>query len=177
MNDHPTTYAYAVALGSTFVLSIILIPLCRVMALKLDIVDKPGGRKEHQSVTPLLGGLAMYLASMAVVFLMTFFFEFTSVRTDQLFELHFLFLGGTVIFLTGLLDDVIKRKKELAYYYKLLGQVIAIALAMLIMGKDQFHNIIGGKGHMKDYAYLVFFLLWILTTINSFNCGGSAVRA
>jgi UDP-GlcNAc:undecaprenyl-phosphate GlcNAc-1-phosphate transferase len=170
--DQRTT-TYAIALVVSFGLALVSIPLCRWIALKLDIVDKPGGRKEHRKVTPLLGGLGMYLASLGTVVLMAAFLEDEPVRESthvtSLWDLHFLFLGATVIFLTGLLDDVIKRKKELAYYYKLMGQVVAIGLAMLIMSNGHLDNVLKGNGHLRDYAYLFFFLLWLLTTINSFN--------
>ena len=43
---------FAVALG----VSLLAVPLCRRLALAFGVVDKPGGRKTHEKVTPLLGG-------------------------------------------------------------------------------------------------------------------------
>ncbi|MBW2651237.1 MAG: hypothetical protein JRC66_09630, partial [Deltaproteobacteria bacterium] len=46
----------------SFSLSVILTPVMRLVALKLKIVDIPGGRKIHEKVTPLLGGVAIVVA-------------------------------------------------------------------------------------------------------------------
>lgn len=40
----------------------VLILLMRRLAYRFDIVDCPGGRKQHEHPTPTVGGLAMYLA-------------------------------------------------------------------------------------------------------------------
>src|ERR1039458_4824621 len=39
----------------------ILILLLRRVAHRLDIVDRPGGRKHHEHPTPTVGGLAMFM--------------------------------------------------------------------------------------------------------------------
>jgi UDP-GlcNAc:undecaprenyl-phosphate GlcNAc-1-phosphate transferase len=50
-----------------------------------------------------------------------------------------------------------------------MGQVAAIALAMLIVTRPTVDAILLGDHNAKHYIYLLFFLLWILTTTNSFN--------
>ena len=168
-------YFYGFALGSSFLLSfLIFIPFCRWLALKLDIVDKPGGRKEHLKVTPLLGGLGVFLASVVTFLLLVYLIDVWTICGVDSRDLDFsrytaIFIGGIIVFLTGILDDVIKRKKELAYYYKLIGQVAAILLAMLVVAREPMDRILAGEEHIRDYVYLLFFLLWLLTTINSFN--------
>ncbi len=41
--------------------------VARAAAPKLGVVDRPGGRKQHLRTTPLLGGVAVYLAFLAIV--------------------------------------------------------------------------------------------------------------
>lgn len=41
-------------------------PLCRWLALRLGIVDQPGGRKQHGESVPLLGGLAVFSGLLVV---------------------------------------------------------------------------------------------------------------
>jgi undecaprenyl-phosphate alpha-N-acetylglucosaminyl 1-phosphatetransferase len=47
----------------------ILILLLRRVAHRLDIVDRPGGRKHHEHPTPTVGGLAMFIAVLAALFI------------------------------------------------------------------------------------------------------------
>ena len=47
----------------------ILILLLRKVAHRLDIVDRPGGRKQHEHPTPMVGGLAMFIAVLAALFI------------------------------------------------------------------------------------------------------------
>ncbi len=173
MSIDNTTLIHTLAIGVALFFSALLMPACLRLALKLDIVDKPGGRKEHRSVTPLLGGLGVFLACLlAIIFMWAFIKDrYLDEFPDGVWNKNFtrLFLGSTVLFITGLIDDVIKRKTEMPYYYKLLGQVAAISLAMLVLAKSQMDSIFIGEGDAGDYIYLLFFLLWLLTTINSFN--------
>lgn len=168
-----TTTIHTLAIAVALVFSALLMPACRSLAMSLDIVDKPGGRKEHLKVTPLLGGLGVFVACLlAIVFMWAFLRDRAVVGFPDgawTKKLTTVFLGSTILFITGLIDDVIKRKTEMPYYYKLLGQVAAISLAMLVMAKTHMDNVFIGEGDASDYAYLIFFLLWLLTTINSFN--------
>lgn len=45
----------------------ILILLLRKLAHRLDIVDHPGGRKQHEHPTPTVGGLAMFVAVLVAL--------------------------------------------------------------------------------------------------------------
>jgi len=45
----------------SLLVSTALIVLLRYMALRLDILDHPGGRKHHEHPTPTVGGLAMFI--------------------------------------------------------------------------------------------------------------------
>jgi UDP-GlcNAc:undecaprenyl-phosphate GlcNAc-1-phosphate transferase len=47
----------------------ILILLLRKVAHRLDIMDRPGGRKRHEHPTPMVGGLAMFIAVLASLFI------------------------------------------------------------------------------------------------------------
>lgn len=42
--------------------ALLLVPVLRPLAVRLALVDRPGGRKQHQSSTPLVGGFAIFLA-------------------------------------------------------------------------------------------------------------------
>jgi UDP-GlcNAc:undecaprenyl-phosphate/decaprenyl-phosphate GlcNAc-1-phosphate transferase len=86
------------------------------VARRLGVLDTPGARKVHAVATPLLGGAAVYAAFAATVL-----FNFAFSR-----PLKGVALGATIIVTIGILDDVFDVPARL----KLLGQVIAVAVAM-----------------------------------------------
>src|SRR5450759_428348 len=45
----------------------ILILLLRKVAHRLDIMDRPSGRKRHEHPTPMVGGLAMFIAVLTAL--------------------------------------------------------------------------------------------------------------
>jgi len=68
--------------GAAFVLSLVFglywTPLIRKAALQLGIVDKPDGLlKQHETVTPYLGGVAVYMAFLLSVGVFTDFSQET----------------------------------------------------------------------------------------------------
>src|SRR4051794_36332152 len=50
-----------------FLLSAVLCGVVRRLAPRLGLVDKPGGRKAHARVTPLGGGVAIWLTTVLVL--------------------------------------------------------------------------------------------------------------
>ena len=45
---------------SAFVLTTFLVPLVKLLAVRIGAVDKPNARKVHQKIMPRMGGLAIY---------------------------------------------------------------------------------------------------------------------
>lgn len=166
-------YIYALLFVFTFVISFILTPLCRTLAIRLNIVDQPGERKIHQVSKPYLGGLAIYLTmtlvlGLGVVAALYFLpnnpnlpLEVTPYLPNVrkvLPKIIALLLGGTIIFLLGLWDDI----KRLSPLLKLIGQIIA-AVLVVSMGirLDLFINNHWISGFLT--------VLWIVAITNSFN--------
>ena len=46
----------------SFALSVLFVWLLKPVAVQLGLVDHPGGHKTHTEETPLIGGVAIYLA-------------------------------------------------------------------------------------------------------------------
>ena len=61
-----TQYLTPVAIA--FLVSITLLLVLRPVAFSLGLLDVPGGRKTHSGEVPVIGGIAMFLASLAVRF-------------------------------------------------------------------------------------------------------------
>ena len=146
-----------------FVASLLLTPLCIRAAGLLGVVDKPGGRKQHGRVTPLFGGVAVFLAcgiGLAVIL------QQAGQRTDidlRFGDISQVLWGALVLFVIGLVDDIFKD--SLGFLPKLVGQVIGVVVLTWPQPKILFSG--GGTG--LQWVYFVFLLLWYLTIVNSFN--------
>lgn len=90
-----------------FMLTILLTPLIKKLAIRIGAVDKPNQRKVHMKVMPRLGGLAIYISFIAGVLLL---------QPDNPHSLPIL-LGSLIIVLTGIIDDI----RELSPRVKLIA--------------------------------------------------------
>ena len=114
----------------SFVLCIIFTPICRVIALRLDLVDAPDeARKLHTTPTPRVGGLAIVLAYASALGFMLLI----PPSNEQLHIQHYALLRvllppAMLIFLVGLLDDLV----TLSAVQKLAGQVFACVTAAVL---------------------------------------------
>ena len=134
---------FAIALLEAFVLSLFMTYGVRRLAIKLDIVDRPGERKMQKVPVPLLGGISIYLSFNLVIlanltalvlarqlddgWLNQNVLAFLGDSTIQ--PLIGIFAGGFLIFLLGIVDDI----KALSPEIKLSGQIVA-ALVLVLSG-------------------------------------------
>jgi UDP-GlcNAc:undecaprenyl-phosphate GlcNAc-1-phosphate transferase len=91
---------------SFFIIAVIIVlagtPLARVIALRFNVVDKPDRRKIHHAPTPYLGGLFIYIA----IVLSGYFATKNLITIEPIYPI-FLFASLSLVFLAGLLDDLI----------------------------------------------------------------------
>jgi len=164
----------------SLILSLLLTPWAKKLAIKFKVLDYPGERKLQDKPIPLLGGLAIFLAflvTIAVNLLILFilksspaFFNLlpsalgtTLMRNFPRFlkvlpQLIGILLGGTVILLIGLIDDV----KGLKPRTKILGQVVAILLLITLGVRITLFI-------PNFYIGSFITLIWMLAIINAFN--------
>ncbi|MQR94816.1 glycosyltransferase family 4 protein [Fictibacillus phosphorivorans] len=144
-----------IAFISCFFIALFITPLVSYLAKKIGAVDKPNKRKVHSEVKPRLGGLAIYVAFLAGLFLLPIDNHTTT----------FIFLSTLIIVITGVLDDMY----ELSAKQKLLGQFLSAFV--LIYG-----------GFVIDYITIPYFglvelqlmsipltLFWFIGLINAIN--------
>jgi len=99
METHAVVFFVALALG------LVVTPLCGVLAARLGILDVPNARKVRTRPTPLLGGLAVFIAFSlpTILFLQPVILFLQPVIPLQLTLLLF---GAAAFGLIGLFDDV-----------------------------------------------------------------------
>ncbi len=110
---------YVLILASALILAVGATPLVQRLARRTGMVDKPSARKVHSVPTPLLGGLAIYLAVIVALVLLGDRFYVNQVAG--------IFLGATLMSFLGLWDD----RRGLSPWIKLGGQFVAAGIVTL----------------------------------------------
>ena len=135
-----------------------IIPKIRNISLRFNLTDTPGVRSSHSNTTPSFGGVAFYISYIIALFFLQFFFENQVSLT--------LLVGISVLFFTGLFDDIANLRAKVKFF----GQFLGVAL---LMSQPDF-RIISMHGFLGIYeiplvvsvAGSMFFLLGL---INAFN--------
>jgi UDP-GlcNAc:undecaprenyl-phosphate GlcNAc-1-phosphate transferase len=99
-----------------------LTPVCRALALKLKVLDRPDWRKIHDQPTPLLGGAAVFVAFSAALLLNNVFLP----------GMKSLLFGATLIFVMGLIDDIKPVPALLKFFLQ-----VGISLVVVFVGDIQ----------------------------------------
>ena len=129
----------------------VVTPLMRKLAVRLGMIDLPGGRKIHNQATPLLGGLAIYLGFLAGVLL----------RLGSLTVYLPIFISASFIMIVGLIDDY----AGLSATSRMVCQLLA-ALFIIYFG---FRVSFIPGGFWKDPIEVLITLIWILGVTNAYN--------
>ena len=136
----------------SFLAASFLTPLCRALALKFSILDRPDWRKIHDQPTPLLGGVAVFVAFSLALFLNNVFLP----------GMKSLLLGATMIFVMGLLDDV----KPIPALLKFILQV-AISLVVIVAG--DIHLTFFYHSAWAPFVNIPLTVLWMVGLTNAMN--------
>lgn len=146
---------YFLYFALALVLTLIATPLVKKLAIAWGVVDQPDHRKVHTRIMPRLGGLAIYI-SFAICF-----FLFIPLTKEALG----IFIGGTIIVITGVLDD----KYQLSPKAKMLGQLIAAVVVVSMGLRVEFINLpFEGQVYFKWLSIPVT-IFWIVGVTNAVN--------
>ena len=153
-------------LGALSVLfSLILTPFVRDSIGRLGFLDHPDGvRKTHAKAVPRVGGIAIVLAYAATfVIALVLPFSYTFVLHNALRNIIPLTLVAGIVFLTGVLDDLI----GLTAWQKLIGIAGASTLAYFAGIRVEIQLL----HSLPAWPWLGFVitLLWLVGCTNAFN--------
>ena len=143
-----------------FLAGLVLTPLVKRIAIHIGAVDKPDNkRKVHHKTMPRLGGLAIFLS-----FLLGYMI-FAPKSTQMLSVL----IGGFIIMLVGIFDDIRTINPGLRPIYKFIGQIIAASI-VAFYGNITFADmtIFGIKFQFGVLAYPIA-VLFIVSIMNAIN--------
>src|SRR5215472_4174334 len=146
------------AAAASFFTCWLAIVALRPVAIAVDLVDRPGGRKTHHGEIPVVGGLAMFLGIVLGVGLL----RFSAASAGP-------FLAACAILVTvGLIDD----RFDLSPWTRLPGQIAAVFV--LIVGSGAMVMTLGnpfGTGviNFSELGALAFTIFIVISAINAFN--------
>ena len=158
------------ALICSALISFTCTPTASFIAYKIGAVDVPtDGRRMHKKPIPRLGGIAVFVAFVVSALV---YCEMTPVLLSLL-------LGGLMIVIIGMIDDVFRIKP----YAKLIIQLIAAVFPIMEGVTIDFFSV-GGQTFELGMWSKPITLLWILLVTNAVNlidgldglsCGVSAI--
>lgn len=149
---------YVFSLCTAFLIAVIFTPICRALAIKLNILDIPNTSiKTHKLSTPYLGGVAVALAWVSSLILIR---VTTSFPTLTLRNLRGIIFGAFMMLIIGLIDDI--KKGGLSFKPKLIIQFLSACVIVFLF------NI------RIDFIPIYWFsclasIVWIVGVTNTFN--------
>ena len=157
---------FAISFAVAFLLSCLITPLMRRIALPLGIVDHPDGRRKLQKAPiPLGGGIAVFIATIAAVATCLPAMAIgPDAPRDPILFLYGLLAATLTIVAVGLMDD----RFGLRGRQKLVGQSVAVSFLVLSgLVVERIHLF----GLQIDLGLLAvpFTFFWMLGAINALN--------
>lgn len=170
------------ALVISFIISFVTTPFARKLAIRTNALDVPkDDRRMHKDPMPLLGGLSIFAGTMITLILVKFVFlpmvlEYLQTHTmiynhkeliDGMDKLSAVFVGGTLIFIVGLIDDYNGMKA----WVKFLCQIAcaSIVYAMGIRLDLLFGYTIEVDTTLSLVASFLVTVVWIVGITNTIN--------
>ncbi len=155
---------YIVVFLGGLLLTLLWVYPVRRLAFALGGVANPGGRSIHKEPTPMLGGIAIYMACLMIGVSLLLWKGMPWLRIDPL-KLLGLFLGATFLLFVGILDDIVALRVR----WKLLGQLISACIPAIFGFNIHAVQIpMVGSIHLGALGWLLF-VVWVLAITNAVN--------
>ena len=154
------TQAHIIGAFISYLIGVFIVPFVIEFSQKEGLVDLPNERKIHKLPISRLGGVAIWSSAM-----LTFLFLVLLSYYPYGSLLSGILLGGSLMFLLGLVDDIYNLDAK----FKLVIQ-LSIATIVYLLGVqiDTIFNPFGGVIHLGIFSYPIT-LLWIVGISNAVN--------
>lgn len=165
----PFALKYIMVVIATSVIAGLATPLVRFLSFQIGAIDNPNARRINKVPMPTAGGIAIFFAfavsSLCILPKIVTRVSLSGTYFDYILPIV---IGGGIIILTGLIDDI----KELRPMPKMAGMLLAASVIWIFTDFrfDDFKIPFGGP--LIHFApWLSFFLtvLWIVAITNAVN--------
>lgn len=161
---------YVLTFNIALAIALLVIPLADRLGKQHGITSKPGGRRVNEGDlrgVSRLGGLSLYL-SFTVAVLIGQYQPVPRFDPYEVIRITGLLLGGTLIFVVGLLDDIF----HFGSLPQFLGQFLAAAVAVIFQIFIEYvNNPLTGQ-QTEPWPYIVTVALsffWLVGMMNTVN--------
>jgi UDP-GlcNAc:undecaprenyl-phosphate GlcNAc-1-phosphate transferase len=141
-------YIFIFSLGLAYFITPLIIRLAR----KTNVLDHPDPRKVHARPMPLLGGVVIYIAFLLPLLPL--------ISTSH--YLQGVIIAASLIFITGLIDDI----RKLSAFTRLIVQIAAA----LILIKYGIQVSFLPQGPVGDAIECFLTIVWVVGITNAMNC-------
>ena len=153
----------------SFIITILLIPKLKIIAIKNNLLDNPNERKIHQKSISNLGGIGIYLGSFfSIALLYIIICRFLNISFEKNDLLLFI-LGPFLLTLLGFFDDLF----NINYKIRLAIQFFISVLIYIFLLKVNFYIdltwISGNKLFVPAFLSFSIAILWISGMVNAIN--------
>ncbi len=159
--------------------------LCRKIALKFGIVDKPDGAvKTHKQPVAYLGGIGIFIGFAVSVSAGLLYFGHAEWSAGYLLPLLGVLIGASLACLVGVIDDL----KDIKPSQKLFGQLLTAVILLIVGIKPDLNAFFGPFGvtipaSLENFLAIPIVIFFVLGATNSLNlldgldglCGGVTV--
>ena len=161
------TLTYLLTFGTAFVLALALTPFLGRLARRWGVTATPGGRRRHPGPIPKLGGVAIYIAFVVAV-LLAQYLPVPRGDPKEGTRLLGLLLGGTVLFVVGLIDDRFELPAWPQFVAQGVAAVIAISCLIII---EYVNNPFTGlwTSRFPTWFTILFSAFWLMGMTNTVN--------
>ncbi len=146
-------------------ISMILTPVFIGLAPRLRLLDRPGGRKIHQTLIPRIGGLVIAISILFVVVIGFAFLSLAHFPSDQVVKLGIILSGTLLAALLGLVDDLM----DLRPLAKFGCQSLLSGFFAFWGYHFNFIHIPGFSIVSLSFFSIPFTAFWIMAVMNGFN--------
>jgi len=140
------------------IIGLLTMPILIRIFLRMKVTDTPGGGKIHKTKTPSMGGIVIYFASMVSFLFGAYFFEIE--------ELRYVLAAFTLLFFTGLSDDLTTLSPLQKLAAQFIGSLLIIFFADIRV--SGFYGLFGIEELPLWLSYFITFIVIIALT-NAFN--------
>lgn len=152
INDHALFQAEGII---TLLFVLAGLPILRRLAPRVGLVDHPGGRKRQCTPTPLVGGVAIFIAVGIALSTSGLFNSFKG-----------MILGGSALFVIGLLDDRFDLKAKFRFILQAI--IVTVSLSIDTVWLSSIGSFAGAELQLGILQYPIT-VLAVLGVINAIN--------
>ncbi|MCK5099313.1 MAG: undecaprenyl/decaprenyl-phosphate alpha-N-acetylglucosaminyl 1-phosphate transferase, partial [Desulfobacteraceae bacterium] len=135
------------------------------IALRFNLVDLPSGRKVHTTAISRVGGIAIFSTFIICIGLSYFSHTYISIDLFGDEKFYYLMAGGFLIFLTGLVDDVINLNAKIKLIFQIIAGSIAyyggMKITIVTFPFIEYLNV-----GFLSYPITIFWFLLIINAVN-----------